>query len=266
MKKFYMYFVLAAVTLLAAGCQRIETGEVGLRRGFDKQIQKTELLPGSFNQEIVGEVIVFPVKQIALQLENMTPQTLDHSTLKDLDITVIYNINPSSVAELYTTESQGFHSRNDRGETVLMYNYLQTVANSAAYKSINKYEALEVSSKRDLVEADILKFMTSALEDKKLVGAITIVQVQVKSILPAQSITDSANNVITAQNNKNAKSVEVEIAKLEAQRLSALSQNTNNIEYMKAKALQDIGEGVKSGAVKAVVVPWDFKGLLQVGM
>ena len=35
-------FVLAAVVLTSA-CTRIETGEVGLRRGFDKQVSGQEL-------------------------------------------------------------------------------------------------------------------------------------------------------------------------------------------------------------------------------
>ena len=42
-------FVLAAVALTSA-CTRIETGEVGVRVGFDKQVKPGELEPGSFNQ------------------------------------------------------------------------------------------------------------------------------------------------------------------------------------------------------------------------
>ena len=56
---------LIAVSLLAVfatGCTRIETGEVGLRVGFDKQVKNEELLPGSFNQTLIGSVMTFPVK------------------------------------------------------------------------------------------------------------------------------------------------------------------------------------------------------------
>ena len=35
---------LIAAAVLAAGCTRIETGEVGIRVGFDKQIQQGELI------------------------------------------------------------------------------------------------------------------------------------------------------------------------------------------------------------------------------
>ena len=48
MKRFATLSIIAAA-VLATGCSRIETGEVGVRVGFDKQVKPGELLPGSFN-------------------------------------------------------------------------------------------------------------------------------------------------------------------------------------------------------------------------
>ncbi len=84
MKRFLTLSVLAAA-VLATGCTRIETGEVGVRVGFDKQVQSGELLPGSFNQSIIGEVLTFPIKDVNVVLENMTPVARDNSTMKDFD-------------------------------------------------------------------------------------------------------------------------------------------------------------------------------------
>ena len=61
---FKIGFVMAAVAL-ATGCTRIETGEVGVRVGFDKQVQPGELLPGTFNQVLIGDVLTFPIKDVA---------------------------------------------------------------------------------------------------------------------------------------------------------------------------------------------------------
>ena len=264
MKKLLVMAILA-IAVLGSGCTRIQTGEVGLRVGFDKQVSGTELMPGSFNQVLVGDVLVFPVKQIAFQLNKLQPQTADNSTLADLDITVIYNINPASVASLYNTKAHAFNAIDDKGETLLMYNYLTTVASSAASKAINKYNAMDVTRSRTQIEVDIQKIMTEALAVEKLGLDITIAQVQVKNVLPAQSIIDSANAAITQQNALKAKQVEVEVAKLENARLTMLSSNKANIEYMHAKALSDIGEGVKNGNVTAIVVPYDFKGIINIG-
>lgn len=261
MKKILL--IVAALTL--AACERIETGEVGLRIGFDKQVNTAELQPGSFNQTFIGSVLTFPVRDIALGLDDMHPQTADNSTLDDLDITVIYSINPASVGEIYTTKSRAFHARDDRDDILLMYNYLTTVARSAAYKAAAKHDALKTISARSEIEADTAHFITAALKDEKLDTSLSITKVQVRNIQPAKSIIASANAVITAQNNLKAKQVEVDIAKKEAERLSLLSSNVHNVRYMEAKALQDIAEGVKEGKVHSIVVPYDFKGIINVG-
>lgn len=256
--------IAASATL--SGCfSRIETGEVGLRVGFDKQVNSAELQPGSFNQTVIGDVLTFPVRDIAMTLDDIHPQTKDNSTLADMDITVIYGINPASVAELYTTKSRSFHTVTADGDTLLMYQYLMTVSRSAAYKAAAKHDALASNNARAEIEKDIAEFVTVALKDEKLDTALQITKVQVRNIQPAQQIIDSANAVIGAQNNLRAKEVEVDIAKKEAERLSLLAQNGQSIRYMEAKALQDIGEGIKNGKVTAVVVPYDFKGIVNVG-
>ena len=262
MKKMMMLVMAVAVL---SGCERIETGEVGLRIGFDKQVNTAELQPGSFNQTMIGSVLTFPVRDIALVLDDMHPQTMDNSTLDDMDITVIYSINPAAVGEIYTTKSRAFHSRDEQNDILLMYNYLTTVSRSAAYKAAAKHDALKTISARAEIEADAAKFITAALADEKLDTSLTITKVQVRNIQPARNIIASANAVITAQNNLKAKQVEVDIAKKEAERLTLLSSNSQNVRYMEAKALQDIAEGVKEGKVQSIVVPYDFKGIINVG-
>jgi regulator of protease activity HflC (stomatin/prohibitin superfamily) len=259
MKKIILSFGLL---VLLAGCSRVETGEVGLRVGFDKQVQQGELLPGSFNQTFVGDVLIFQTKEIALQLNKLTPQTADKSTLADIDVTVIYSINPTSVFKLYTTKSHDFNLV-DRGNTYLMYNYLTTVANSAIYKAVSQFNALDTTNHRGDIENVIMASMVDSLHKEGLDMDIHISQVQVKNILPDPTIVASANEVIRQQNALRAKEVEVQTAAAEAQRLKELASNPASIDYMHAKALQDIAEGIKEGKVKAVIVPYDFKGIVD---
>ena len=97
MKSILKLSALIAAVALATGCTRIETGEVGVRVGFDKQVKPGELLPGSFNQVLIGDVLTFPVKDVNVVLENMTPVAKDNSTMKDFDAVVVYNINPEPI-------------------------------------------------------------------------------------------------------------------------------------------------------------------------
>jgi hypothetical protein len=83
--------------------------------------------------------------------------------------------------------------------------------------------------------------------------------------MPADDIIASANAVVTAQNALRAKEIEVETAKKEAERIAALNANSKAIDYMNAQANMKIAEGVASGKVQAIVVPYDFKGIVNAG-
>ncbi len=256
--------VMAALVALSVGCARIETGEVGLRVNFDKTVSETELQPGSFNQTLIGDVLHFQVRSIAVVLDSKNPQTSDNSTLKDFDITAIYDVNPTSVAELWTKQSRAFHAQ-DKKETYLMYHYMSTIINSASYKAVREFKALEVADNRTKIEQKVKEYVTAALKEEKLDTALNVTQVQVRNALPADEIVASANAVVRATNDLKAKTVEVQTAQQEAERLKMLAGNSNSIAYMNAKALQDIAEGIKNGKVNSVVVPYDFKGIVNIG-
>ena len=135
---------VAVLAVAATGCTRVQTGDVGVRIGWDKQIQQGELMPGSFNQTLIGDVLMFPVKNVNAAVEDLHPVAKDNSTMKDFDLVVVYNINPQQVSEIYGTMNRGFHAQ-EHGEIYLMYNYIQQVAKNAVYKSAREYEALTMN-------------------------------------------------------------------------------------------------------------------------
>lgn len=252
--------VIGAVALTSA-CTRIETGEVGLRRGFDKQVSNTELLPGSFNQTLVGEVMTFPIKDVNVKLDDMTPLAKDNSTMKDFDAVVIYNLNQSQVAELYNTKSRAFHV-DHKGDTYLMYNYVMQMARNAIYKAAREYEALDMNDNRAAIEVKVKELMIKSLAEEKLDGAIAISQVLVRQIQPADQIVASANDLVRAKNELKQKEVEVKTAKMEAERMTALAnQGAQSIAYMQAQAALNISEGVKNGRVNTIVIPSNITSL-----
>jgi hypothetical protein len=243
MKTIFSLSILS-LAILSTGCTRIETGEVGLRVGFDKQVKNEELLPGSFNQIIIGDVLTFPVKEVAVKVDDMSPQAADNSTMKDFDLTVIYNINPSQIAELYNTKNKSFHAQHN-GDTYLMYNYIYNAARNATYKSARKYEALNMGDNRTAMEVEIKENIIKTLSDEKLDGTITITQVLVRQIVPADSVVASANDLVRAKNETKQKEAEVRTAQLEAQRIQALAQNAGAIQYMDAQARMMQAEAAK---------------------
>jgi len=262
MKRIFTLSILAAA-VLATGCTRIETGEVGVRVGFDKQVQSGELLPGSFNQVLIGDVLTFPIKDVNVVLENMTPVAKDNSTIKEVDAVIVYNLNKNQAAELYSTKNRSFHAEA-KGDTYLMYNYIVQNARNAIYKAARKYEALDMADSRSEMEKFIQDEIVRNLAEEKLDGSIMISQVMVRNVVPADSVVASANELVKAKNELKQKEVEVKTAEAESRRMAALANNSgSSIAFMQAQAMLNISEGIKQGKVQTIVVPSNFNALMM---
>jgi regulator of protease activity HflC (stomatin/prohibitin superfamily) len=261
MKRVFALGILAAA-VLAAGCTRIETGEVGVRVGFDKQVKPGELTPGSFNQTLIGDVLTFPIKDVAVAVENMTPLAKDNSTMKDVDMVVIYSINPNQVSELYTSKNKSFHAVS-KEDTLLMYNYIFQAARNGLYKATREYEALDMNDNRTAIEQKVREAMTATLAAEKLDGSLTIQQVLIRAMVPADSVVASANELVRSKNELKQKEVEVKTAEAEARRMAALANNSaSSIAFMNAQAALNISEGIKNGKVQTIVVPSNMTSLM----
>jgi len=255
--------IVAAAVALTSACTRIETGEVGVRVGFDKQVKSGELLPGSFNQTLIGEVLTFPIKDVNVSLENMTPVAKDNSTMKDFDAVVVYNINPQQVSELYATKNRAFHAEF-KGDTYVMYNYIVQNARNAIYKAARKYEALDMADNRGEMEKFIQEEIVRNLAEEKLDGSIMISQVLIRNVVPADSVVESANALVRSKNELKQKEVEVKTAEAESRRMAALANNSGaSIAFMQAQAMLNISEGIKNGQVQTIVVPSNFNALMM---
>lgn len=265
MKSFQSVILAVAVAIASVGCTRIGTGEVGVRVDAYKQVQGSELLPGSMPQTIIGNVLTFPTRDIQVNLDNKGYQTGDNTKLSDFDITMVYSIDQSSVAELYSQKSKSFHFVEKDGDVLLMANYIETALNNASYKAVRAYKALEVGDKREALEKSILELVQEKLDEDNLSKAIKVTSVAIRSILPNEEILKSATEYVKAQNELRIKQTEVDIAKKESERMAALSSNSGqSIAYMQAQAQMKIAEGIAAGKVNTIVVPMDFKGMVNI--
>jgi hypothetical protein len=264
MNRFTKVALLAGLMASASACTRIETGEVGVRRSFDKTIETTELLPGTINQTIFGDVLTFPTKDVQADIPNMTPLAADNSTIKDFDISIIYSINPGSAAEIYIEKSRSYHADTEEGETLLMYNYVRQLGRNAAYKVARRYESLKMADNRAEIEQLVKQEIINQLAAEKLDNDVIVTQVLVRAITPADNIVQSANLLVQAQNELKRKEVEVQTADAEARRIATLNANKGAVDYMAATALVNISEAVKEGKVNTIVIPYDFQGIINV--
>lgn len=255
---------LAVVALMTTGCTRIPTGEVGLRIDFNNQVQSAELQPGTWNQVLVGSVINFPVREIAVEVNDRHPLTADNSAMGDFDVTVVYSINPSAVSDIYSTKSKVFHDFNKQGEMQLMHKYIETLIVNAENIAVREYKSLEIADNRQKIENSIRAHIEQELKNEKLDKSLTVSAVQIRSAVPNQAILDSATQYVKSQNEIKIKENEVKLAKLESERMAALAANsTQSIAYMQAQAAVNISEGIRNGKVQTIVVPANFNALMM---
>ena len=93
--------LLAVVVLAATSCGTIETGNVGVRTTLGK-VNPEEVEPGiDVGLPVVTQVQVFSGKEIAVELNDLTPKARDNLSLRDLDLTVYYKVATGSISELY---------------------------------------------------------------------------------------------------------------------------------------------------------------------
>jgi regulator of protease activity HflC (stomatin/prohibitin superfamily) len=108
-------FAVIALSLLGlamGSCGTIETGNVGIRTTLGK-VAPDEIKPGLyFALPGVSSVSEFSAKEIALDLNDLTPKARDNLSLRDLDVTVYYRVANEAVSELYVKYASQ-HARDE---------------------------------------------------------------------------------------------------------------------------------------------------------
>lgn len=262
MKKLLIAMLAVAATQLV-GCGWVKQGKVGLRVNYDNTIERDERTAGTMYQRVIGSTIQLPVRELSADVLDVNPQASDNSTMADFDATIIYSINPTQVAELYIDRNKSFHDVDDDGEILLMHNYIKTVTKNAIFKVARLYPAMKMNDARSDIEQQIKEQITASLRAEKLDNAVSVSQVMVKSMLPSTAVKASADRLVAAQADLQAKDTELQTAQKEAARIATLNANAQAIPYMNAQANMKIAEAVAAGKVNTIIIPTDFKGIVN---
>lgn len=264
MKRFLTLALAICTLALATGCTRIATGEVGLRVDMNRQTLPGELMPGSWNQTLFGDVLEFPVRDVPLGISDAHPITKDNTALGDFDMTAAYSIAETCVSDLWTKKSRTFHGAHD-GHYLLMQNFVQNTLNTATWKAVKQYDALSITDKQTALQEDIQKLVDAEM---KLVGydnCLHINSIQVKSAVPSAELLASAKNAANKANELKAKEAEVAIAEAENRRLAALAGSAANQHVMELENQRIIALAIREGKVNTIMIPTTLTALGSFG-
>lgn len=208
-----MKTILVLGVLLTAACGGIKTGDVGVRSSFFGRVSMEEEQPG-FYTALFDSVREYSAKEIAVELEDMTPKARDNLSLKDMDVTVYYRVDAAQIAELVVKYAG--QSRETDGIWLPGYILVQNIAHGVAYDEVARVDSLKMHTQRDELSLAIKNALQEQLNAAGT-GVFTITRVVIRSVLTDPSIEQSIQNAIARQKELEAMSTKVEIAGKEAE-------------------------------------------------
>jgi regulator of protease activity HflC (stomatin/prohibitin superfamily) len=241
-----------AITLTAGQFTTISTGENGLYINWDGQVKNEILLPG-VKYDGFGSIKVFNTRKITVTANDLRPKTKDNTIMKEMDVTVTYSINPTSLYEFYTGYDLSNHSIGSNGQIQLMSSYISRLITSSVNQSVDEFPALAVNSNLEAIQDTIKNNLTEALKKNGLEGKITIDSIIVgKADLP-DDLVASVNRVVAAQSANKEQQVRTETAQLKAEENKALASTVSaqSLEYQRNEILKSAFE---NGSIQKILI------------
>lgn len=249
--------IAVAVASTIVGCGRISTGEIGVRQDFSKKIEMEEVPVGWYGA-LLTNVYTYEIRETQIEFSDLTPKAKDNLSLKDLDVSVFYTINPNQVAETVTKYSNMTATNRD-GQNYPAFELVARMGRGAIYDAVAQYDSLVIHTKRGDLESGILSRIQKDL-DASDPNVFKVTKVVVRSITTDPALEASIQQSVQVQKQVEAKKQELELAKAEAARLIVEAEGLakrnkllsdsitpNLIEYKRALALENCAE--KPGCV-----------------
>ena len=263
--------IIAAAILLGIigfmSAYTVESGNVAVERTLGKVNHEEQLQGLNFKMPFLTTSIEFSAKEIAIDINDLTPKAADNLSLKDLDVSIFYRVPKDRVSELMVKYAAAA-VRGADGIYMPAYGLLFREARAAIYEQVSEIDSLQLHKQRELLQADVLEELQGRLESSDA-GDIIITRVVVRALNTDPSIEAAIRDAVEAETRLEAKQVQVEIAKkdaeIEIERAKAIAEANNIInssltaEYLQHevnKALQRFADN--DGSV--VVIPANMQG------
>lgn len=208
--------ILFAATLALGSCTTIETGNVGVKSAFG-QIDREEVQSGvAFKAPMITSINHYNVREIPLDLTNMTPKAKDNLSLKDMDVSVFYEVEPSHVADIVSDFKGQTPWDNENNVYMPGQGMVERYARSSVYDVVSSLESLTIHQRRDYLATEIKRKLQGEL-NRQSPGSFRVTNVVIKSITTDSSIENSIRNAVRAQKELEQMQVQTLIAKKRAE-------------------------------------------------
>ena len=270
---------LVAVALVLLGissCGTIESGNVGVRMTLGK-VNPEEIDPGLYlGVPGVSRVFEFSGKEIALDLNDLTPKARDNLSLRDLDVTVYYRAGDSHIADLFIKYA-GQHVRDEGSRVSLPAHSMVTrLARNAIYEQAARIDSLVMHTQREELAAAVRRSLQNELESNDK-GVFTVTRVVVRALTTDPAIEKAIQESVAAQKQLETTKQRVAIAEAEAQveikkaegiaRANQIINQSLTREYLQHESNLALLKFAEKGGTTTVVLPANMQTapLINVG-
>ena len=247
--------LLALMAVALTACSQIDTGNVGVESTLGQVKQET--MPPGVYFTLFKRVLEISAKEMPIVLEDIKPQTADKITLKDLDIDLYVQIDPSKAPQILTRWPGDLIEVKGEDGARIGFNYVTRQAREAVYDAVTKYSSDIVHTKRAEIAADVVKRLQSSLDAEVGKGWFFVRSANVRNLVTDPALEQSIKDAASREFQIKAKLKEVELAKAEADRKRVEAQGNADAIRISAQAISVQG-GDDYVRLKAIE-KWDGK-------
>jgi regulator of protease activity HflC (stomatin/prohibitin superfamily) len=211
-------FIAVAILIGVVGfmsAYTVETGNVAVERTLGKVNHEEQEQGLNFKMPFLTNSMEFSAKEIAIDINDLTPKAADNLSLKDLDVSVFYQVPKDRISELFVKYAAAA-ARGADGIYMPAYGLLVREARAAIYEQVSQIDSLQLHKQRGLLQSDVLTELQRRL-DSSDPGDIVITRVVVRALNTDPSIEAAIRDAVEAEKRLEAKQVQVEIAKKDAE-------------------------------------------------
>ncbi|MEE4162726.1 MAG: SPFH domain-containing protein [Woeseiaceae bacterium] len=263
----FVIVAIAAAVLAYLAAYTVQSGHVAVERTLGK-IDHTEKQQGlNFKAPLLTTRQEFSAKEIAIDIDDLKPKAADNLSLRDLDVSVYYRVPPDRVSELYVKYAAS-SIRGPDGVWLPAYGLVVREARAAIYEKVSEIESLQLHKQRELLQNEVLSELQGRLEQSDS-GDIYVTRVVVRALNTDPSIEAAIRDAVEAEKRLEAKQVQVEIAKkdaeIEIERAKGIAQANTIInksltaEYLQHEINQALHEFAENDG-SVVVIPANMQG------
>ena len=211
----FLFPAILVGVLVFMSAYTVETGNVSVERTLGKVNHEEQLQGLNFKVPFLTSKQEFSSKEIAIDINDLTPKAADNLSLKDLDVSVFYRVPQDRVSELFVKYAAA-SGRGADGVYLPAYGLVIREARSAIYEQVSEIDSLQLHKQRESLQTEVLEELQARLE-RSDPGDIQITRVVVRALNTDPSIEAAIRDAVEAEKRLEAKQVQVEIAKKDAE-------------------------------------------------